>query len=1058
MSRMPHRLILASAGTGKTYQLSGHFLRLLLAGVEPERILATTFTRKAAGEILDRVLERLLEAATRPEKLAELAAQVPDVALDQGRVGALLAYLTRRLDRFRVRTLDSFFVHLAQLFALDLELPPEWTLVEELDDAELRAEVIGRVLAECSREERVELLRGLQRGAATRSVHAAMLSVVRDARELALESASDAWAPLPLPDAPDPEELPVLAARLAEVELPTTQKGTPNAHWRSNVERARRAVASGDWEDFLEITLVQRVIQGGTEFQSKPIPEATAEVLGELARLAATSALRAANEMTAACHAFLARFERLYQEAKRERGAYRFEDLPQALAPSASNADSWNLDERRLELWFRLDGRLDHLLLDEFQDTSPAQWRTLAPLAEEVLADGLGTRSFFCVGDVKQSIYGWRQAEPRLLQGLATRHTVLDPPATLSTSYRSAPVVLDTVNRVFGELGRSSLLVDDEQPAQSSAARAWSARFPAHQSKRVELPGAALLLEARFDDPEQRAADAVHALAVERVLALARQAPAATIGVLVRTGKPIPRLLQSLRAQGLLASGEGGNPLTDAESVQVFLSALHLADHPGDSAAALHVASSPLGPVLGLRQGGDADPDVRRAASRALRAGLARQGYGPFTAALLPAVEAAPAFSAWDVERFRQLVDQAYAHAPRESLRPTEFAERVRATSVEDPRASRVRVMTIHKSKGLEFDAVVLPELDGSLVRSKSTFLWSRPDPFGAIERVILRPRKAVLAFSRQLRELSEAVEERECSESLCVLYVAMTRAARRLEMILPPPPRSGKPSAARSYATLLRELLGGEEPSGDGTLWRHPDSREDWFAGLEEPEGEEEEHEQPPLRLASAERPRDLPRGTASALAEPRVRASEALRVRTSPEARLGTLVHRLFQEIGWLEDFAASDEGLLAVLASLEQDEATRTEALALFRRALESRDLRALLSRPAGPAWVRREQSFAVILPDEGGERLWSGSIDRLVLHGEPSHPSAAEVIDFKTDRVDAIGLAARVESHRPQLEAYRRVVAAQTGLAESSIACRLAFVTSSRVHTLPEKPTS
>ena len=259
MTHAPHRLILASAGTGKTYQLSGHFLRLLLAGVEPERILATTFTRKAAGEILERVLERLLEAATRPEKLAELATQAPGIALDRERVTTLLAHLTRRLDRFRVRTLDSFFVHLAQLFALDLELPPEWTLVEELDDAELRAEVLGRVLAECSQEERVELLRGLQRGAATRSVHAAMLSVVRDARELALESAPEAWAPMPLPDAPPPEQLPELGARLEAVELPLTQKGTPIVNWRTNVERARRAVACGDWEDFLEISLVQRV-------------------------------------------------------------------------------------------------------------------------------------------------------------------------------------------------------------------------------------------------------------------------------------------------------------------------------------------------------------------------------------------------------------------------------------------------------------------------------------------------------------------------------------------------------------------------------------------------------------------------------------------------------------------------------------------------------------------------------------------------------------------------------------------------------------------------------
>jgi ATP-dependent exoDNAse (exonuclease V) beta subunit len=123
--------LLASAGTGKTYQLSGHFLRLLFAGVPPERVLATTFTRKAAGEILDRVLSRLLDATRDCEKLAGLEDAVGR-PLERGECVALLARVSRRLDRFRVRTLDSFFVHVGRLFALDLGLTPDWALVDEL--------------------------------------------------------------------------------------------------------------------------------------------------------------------------------------------------------------------------------------------------------------------------------------------------------------------------------------------------------------------------------------------------------------------------------------------------------------------------------------------------------------------------------------------------------------------------------------------------------------------------------------------------------------------------------------------------------------------------------------------------------------------------------------------------------------------------------------------------------------------------------------------------------------------------------------------------------------
>ena len=1053
----PHRLILASAGTGKTYQLTGHFLRLLLEGVEPERILATTFTRKAAGEILDRVLQRLLEAATNEKKRAELAEQAPGCDVTPETCVALLARLTRRLDRFKVRTLDAFFVHLTQVFGLDLDLPPEWTLVDDLDDEKLRAEVLGRLLSECDPAERLELLRGLQRDGAARSVHATMLGIVRNARTLFLESTPEAWSAMPVPEGPTVEELPGLAERLGACELPLTKGGTPDKNWQSNFAKAQRAVATNDWDAFVGLTLVQAVLAGKTEFSRREIPDACAEVLGELAHHAARTAVEQLNQRNEAARAFLERFEETYQELKRERGAYRFEDLPLALALAPGGGTGNGLiEERRLDLWFRLDGRIDHLLLDEFQDTAPMQWRTLSPLAGEILADGLGERSFFCVGDVKQSIYGWRQAEPRLLAELAIRHEVLQPPETLKTlacSYRSSTVVLDTVNRVFGALGRSRFLNDPELEARTSAAQAWQEQFEAHTSAREELPGAAVLVEARKSHPEQKPADAVQRTAVERIVALAHEAPHASIGVLVRTGKPIPRLLHALRARGVRASGEGGNPLVDAESVQVFLSALHLADHPSDTAAALHVVSSPLSSALGLEPGDDARDEPRRRASRALRAALVDRGYGAFAASLLPLVEAAPAFSEWDRNRFRQLVDLAYAHDARAGLRPTAFADIVRSTSVEDPTASRVSVMTIHKSKGLEFDVVVLPELEPSLVNTRSSFLCVRPDPFGPITRVSQKPRKFLREFSRPVRELCETVEARELSESLCVLYVAMTRAARRLEMIVPPPNKPGRESEARNYANLLRDLLEAQEPDDAGVLWRHPDSRDDWYAGLEaEPEAAPAgEHVAP--ELAPSRRPRSLARRTASGQEGGAPRAADLLRRRAGPGMRIGTLVHRLFEEVEWLDDFAREDGALLELLAPLEPDPSLRARAVELFRGALSNADLCTLLTRPTEPAIVLRERTFGVILQQDGVEAYWPGSIDRLVLIGDADRPTRAEVIDFKTDAVDASGVAARIAVYRPQLEAYRRVVAAQTGLDEARIACRLAFVGAGIVHELP-----
>ena len=138
----PHRLLRASAGTGKTHQLATHFAALLAAGVEPRRVLATTFTRKAAGEILDRVLERFVEAARDDAKGERVRAELTSTAR------ALGAELARELGNFQVRTLDAFFVQVARLFAYELALAPEWHIVDEVEDEALRADVLAGLIAE----------------------------------------------------------------------------------------------------------------------------------------------------------------------------------------------------------------------------------------------------------------------------------------------------------------------------------------------------------------------------------------------------------------------------------------------------------------------------------------------------------------------------------------------------------------------------------------------------------------------------------------------------------------------------------------------------------------------------------------------------------------------------------------------------------------------------------------------------------------------------------------------------------------------------------------------
>ncbi len=1052
----PHRLILASAGTGKTFQLTGRFLQILLDGVAPERILATTFTRKAAGEILDRVLRRLTDAAQDDARRAQLAEQLgrPLTAAD---VRERLVALVSSFDRFRVRTLDAFFVQLGRLFALDLGLPPEWTIVEDAFDRELRREALAHALEapDADPSELLGILRDLQQADLSSSVERVLLARVELGRDAFLDSDEAAWRALRVPPGPAAQELAWAVQTLGTLPVPATAKGTPNKYWTSARDKIAASVAAGDWEKLLESGLVKNLLNGDDEFARQPIDGAWRDVLETLVLEVRHRLLAQLDRENRAAWRWLARFERSYEARKRERRAYRFEDLPKALQPrDASRAVSQDL------VWYRLDARIDHLLLDEFQDTAPVQWRLLSNLADEILADGTGARSFFCVGDVKQSIYGWRSAEPRLLEEMGGLYPVLRP-ESMSASRRSSRVVLDTVARVFGTIGSSPVLL--ERPASASAGAAFQEAFETPAAA-LDLPGAAWLLVAppesaaaedegeddeRADDAPASAEGQVLRLAAERTRAMLAEAPLATVGILLRRNQWVPRLIRLLREHGVRASGEGGNPLSDSIAVLHVLSLLHLADHPGDTAAAFHVATSPLAPLAGLTPAGFREEAAEAAAVTRRR--LAVEGHGRWCASFASAVD--EGYGAWDRKRFEQLVDLAYAFEDAADLRADRFVDHVRLTPVEDPSATHVQVMTVHAAKGLEFDAVVLPELDGALELRKSALLTRRPRASGPFDAVSHSRGSALAALDPDgLGALAAHQEERATREALCLLYVAMTRARYRLDLIVKhrkDPTRSGK-----TFAGILREALApGRGPDEHGVLWRHEGSCEPWHPAHLRAAGAP-----PAFAAPRAPRFRDVPapalvRRTPSAqegagMLEP----AELLRSPAAETRLRGQLVHRFLQEVEWLEGFDASDAALAALARPLRAPRALVERSLRELRAALARPRLGELLGRAAherraagAELRVWRERAFAVLLPGaEGHEELWSGAFDRVVLAVRDGRVVSAELVDFKTDRVEPDDVAERAAYYRPQLEGYRRVLARMCGLEPASIRALLAFV--------------
>jgi len=1048
MSAPNHQLILASAGTGKTHRLTGRFLTLLRGNVPVDRILATTFTRKAAGEIFDRIFERLLDAAEQPGKLDELRSALGDEHLSADDCTRMVARLTRQLDRFQIRTLDAFFSQVGRLFALDLGLPQDWTIVEEIDDLALQSDAVGRLLERTDRGEVLEILRHLQK-AIGRSSHGALLTSVGEVREAWLECSEDAWERIVTPPAVPDAEITRVAGAIATAQVPTKGNGDPDKRWVKARDLVASLVEARDWESLIAGGFGKKVLLGDLTYYKKVIPDDLRAPIETALDAAAHHLIGAVVQQNTATRRVVSEFEQAYRDLKHEERSYRFDDVVRSLAPVNAGDP---LRERELDLWYRLDGRIDHLLLDEFQDTAPVQWRVLERIASEILADGSGERSFFCVGDVKQSIYGWREAEPRLLGGMEQRYASFIEAGLLEVthleqSWRSSPVILETVHRVFEAVSGNEAL--EGKPAHVAGATAFENEYREHTAARPEKPGAAWLVEAHPARDGEAASDPVIALTIQRVKAIVQEAPHASVGILLRSSKPFGRIISGLRKEDIYASDEGGNPLTDSEAVQTALSILHLADHPEDTEAGFHVRVSPLGEAIGLAA--DADKAGLAAASRNLRRRLLDMGYGAFLGSLQETVKAN--YPQWDRRRFAQLVDLASAYDRRASLRPSDFELLVRKRKVEDPTAAQVKVMTIHAAKGLEFDAVVLPELDGKFFPRHNRVLTDRPDPDGAITGASNAASELLCRLDpKGLLPMHMGQRSRGTRELLSVLYVAMTRAAHRLDLIVQH--RKEDKEITGSFAGILRAALGRGPADGKGVLWSHPANAMAWCPPTRPEEAAQPEvpASAPTPSMETTGVPRIPPRrAPSSAGNDPSATpdAATLLAPDSNPAAVLGTLVHRLFEEVHWLEDFHGDDEFLLALLEPKESDAGVRQEALALFRTGLESDVLRASLSRPAGEAEVFVERPFSLLLPQAAetgsGEIHASGTFDRLVIHSKGGTPVSAEVLDYKTDRVEKeAAVAASVEHHRPQMDMYRRAAARIAGIDEDRVTTHLIFV--------------
>lgn len=498
----------ASAGSGKTYHLVSHMVRLLIQGAEPASILAITFTRKAAAEMQGRLLERVYElAVVNEEKLSDLLATSFELsATDEYRTQARNLYesLLHANQGVRTTTFHAFCQDLLRRFPMEAEIPPGFELVERT----------GYLIDEAWNNLENELTRNPQLPIAQHfDVLLTQLgtSETRSVLNKFITARSEWWAFASQPDFEIDQYCEDLASRL-DIQIGNDDPIKIYLDNNENLEELReylrllplskvrdhekcsRLIADGLNEQDEAETRLANIWSGlftdkGTP-RSRTISGTLKKRLGDdqcssflnlheslCNKLIDLHQQRHAHETLSLTRAWLhagKAFVERYQTIKTNHRHLDFSDLEwqcYCLLNASDHAD-W--------IQYKLDQRIDHLLVDEFQDTNQTQWQLILPLLKELAsAKQERLRSVLFVGDSKQSIYQFRRAEPKLFQAASQwiEKNLGADKQFLACSYRSSPAIVKFVNQLFTD-NRSSQLDD----------------FQTHETVRNALSGAVELL------------------------------------------------------------------------------------------------------------------------------------------------------------------------------------------------------------------------------------------------------------------------------------------------------------------------------------------------------------------------------------------------------------------------------------------------------------------------------------------------------------------------------------------------------------------------------------
>lgn len=964
-------LLKASAGSGKTYELARRYLKLALASSGGAAagglagILAITFTKNAAGEMKDRILGWLKEAAFGDaRRIAELGEVIPIPAAEfPSRAGQAVDRILAEYADFQVETIDGFMTSVFKASALDLGFPPDFEVLLE------HAELIDYAFFRHLRDVRP----GSPEAAVFDDILDYLLLYKRD-------QASFPWNPT----ADILEKLTEMYGKLTE------RTGEPRIEDRS---RALASCAADLWaaasrlEEAVEASglvrsarshafsrILPAIREGrfsdliGASFKTPPVNKGTVRKADRARRDAAADVVSAAwRELEAGVRSYVGLYARDFftpylrayralsgtlDRVKRSQGVVFLEDMYRQLS---------GYIQRGLvpDIYFRLGERVRHFLIDEFQDTSPMQWLNLRPLVEESLSQG---GSLLVVGDTKQAIYGFREADFRIMRALETGEDRFGPAPRpeikdLDKSFRSDEVLIRFVQGIFHGLpeeyreaaalsgladyrqgpsernvgaGYVEYVVLDAGPAGGTAGGTGetTAESMSERGGESEAGGAG---ESAMEGAAERPAEDVAAGAAEGAAESAmgggakETSAAESDGDSDEAGAPSEAGPEKARLQEIVAElhdrgyaysdiavltyknesvaaaaswlNEVGVPFIPYSSLDIrrrgiigeVLAVLRFLDSPPDDLA---FAAVLLGQAFGRAAVEAPSPEDRqrfifecRAARRSPLYTAFRERYPALWRRIFePLFQAVGYYPLYDLAVSVYRAFDLFAAFPGEEAALVRFLETIKgfegrgrndlrefldftggegreAWTIDVPESiDAVKVMTIHKAKGLGFPVTILllygegwKPPDFFLDEGGEAALEDDGEAAGGVGPAVLKINKDIIAADEGLQRIYDEAKLRDRVNSLNTLYVALTRAASELYVIgvkrptdkypfdvmgepfrsapVKPPSRRPPPEPAGLDAPLLRTRAGLDVSVGPGEGLNEDSRRRGEFA-----------------------------------------------------------------------------------------------------------------------------------------------------------------------------------------------------------------------------------